>query len=261
MKDTMGLFDRSSLPADSLSPSLNKGSLLESTDHPEPDEKRDADTRDSITNEAISEGDEILDTYKVVSGAIRGGMGSIWKVHHKGWNVDLAMKRPQPKFFAEGSKRRKEEFIHECEAWISLGLHPNIVSCYYVREIGGVPSIFSEWMEYGDLERHISDGSLYEGTEQEVEVRLLDLAIQFARGLSYAHENGLIHQDVKPDNLLLTKDWEAKVSDFGIAKARSSLTMEEAEQPQEKTDAKICSSSQMTKILELDWVSSGHLRT
>ena len=75
----------------------------------------------------ISEGDEILDTYKVIYGAIKGGMGSVWKVHHKGWNADLAMKRPQSKYFAEGSRRRKDNFIHECEAWINLGLHPNIL--------------------------------------------------------------------------------------------------------------------------------------
>ena len=50
------------------------------------------------------------------------------------------------------------------------------------------------------------------------------VAIQFACGLHYAHENNLIHQDVKPDNLLLAGDWTAKVSDFGLAKARSMLT-------------------------------------
>ena len=152
-------------------------------------------------------------------------MGSVWKVHHKSWNADLAMKRPQPKFFAEGSEKRKENFIHECESWINLGLHPNIVSCYYVREIGGVPTIFSEWMENGSLKNRIDDGSLYEGTEEEVRARLLDIAIQFCRGLHYAHESKehLIHQDVKPDNLLLTGSWEAKVADFGLAKARTQL--------------------------------------
>ena len=84
-------------------------------------------------------------------------------------------------------------------------------------------------MENGDLEGCIEDGTLYEGTEKEIQERLLDIAIQFERGLNYAHEHNLIHQDVKPDNLLLTSSWEAKVSDFGIAKARSSLTMTEAD--------------------------------
>ena len=91
----------------------------------------------------------ILDTYKVTSDAISGGMGSVWRVHHNSWNTDLAMKRPQPRFFAEGGYAKKAQFVSECENWINLGLHPNIVSCYYVREIGGVPTIFSEWMNGG----------------------------------------------------------------------------------------------------------------
>ena len=57
---------------------------------------------DAISNEKIRKGDEILGTYEVISDAIHGGMGSVWRVHHKSWNADLAMKRPQPKFFAEG---------------------------------------------------------------------------------------------------------------------------------------------------------------
>ncbi len=176
-----------------------------------------------ISNERIQNGDEILETYRVTSDAIHGGMGSVWRVHHKNWDVDLAMKRPQPRFFAEGSSRRKEEFVAECENWIKLGLHPNIVSCYYVRDIGGVPSIFSEWMDNGSLKDRIRDSSLYEGSKAEVQKRILDIAIQTARGLMYSHENNLIHQDVKPGNILLTKKWDVKVADFGLARAENSL--------------------------------------
>ena len=179
---------------------------------------------ETISNEKIQKGDELLGTYHITSDAIHGGMGSIWRVHHKNWDTDLAMKRPQPKFFAEGSASRKEEFVAECENWINLGLHPNIVSCYYVRDISGVPSIFSEWMENGSLKDRIQDGSLYEGTEEEVQERILDIAVQTARGLAYSHKNGMIHQDVKPGNLLLTAGWDAKVADFGLARAQSRLT-------------------------------------
>ena len=175
-----------------------------------------------VSNAAIQKGSTILDTYRVESDAIEGGMGSVWRVHHTGWNVDLAMKRPQAKCFS--TEKSKADFIHECEAWINLGLHPNIVSCYYVREISGTPSIFSEWMDGGSLESAIQKGTLYEGAEAAQKERLLDIAIQFARGLHYAHEAGLIHQDVKPDNVLLTKEGEAKVADFGLARARAVLT-------------------------------------
>ena len=225
---------------DSISQSISKideHERMSETDTPDRDSRGNtpgAAPRDSISTEVIRKNTPLLDTYVVISDAFTGGMGSVWKVHHNSWNTDLAMKRPKPKYFAEAGQARKDDFIHECNAWIDLGLHPNIVSCYYVREIGGVPSIFSEWMENNDLEKHIKDRTLYAGTAEEVQERLLDIAIQFARGLHYAHDNKLIHQDVKPANLLLSADWEAKVSDFGIARARSVLASEE-----ENTDVKI----------------------
>ncbi|MDR1049854.1 MAG: protein kinase [Deltaproteobacteria bacterium] len=173
-------------------------------------------------------GDLVLGIYRVESNAIEsGGMGRVWRVNHAGWNCDLAMKRPRAEFFL--SEKHKADFVRECEEWIRLGLHPNIVSCYYVREIDGIPSIFSEWMNGGSLAESIESGSLYAGDDGEAVRRILDVAIQFARGLRYAHgrkdadgrEIGLIHQDVKPGNVLLSKDGEAKVSDFGLARAHA----------------------------------------
>ena len=165
--------------------------------------------------DGYSVGQILAGLYRVECLPIIGGMSMVYRVHHNDWNVDLAMKRPKASFFQ--AEKQKENFIHECEAWINLGLHPNIVSCYYVREINNVPSIFSEWMDGGSLSDQIKSGKLYEGAEKEVQARLLDIAIQFARGLQYSHKNGLIHQDVKPGNLMLTKNSEAKVTDFGIA--------------------------------------------
>ena len=173
----------------------------------------------AISNEQIVMGDTLLETYRVVSDAINGGMSNVWKVHHESWDTDLAMKRPQPRYFAEGSRQRKEAFLRECENWIDLGLHPNIVSCYYVREIGGVPTVFSEWMDGGSLRDRMHDRTLYKGEGAAVQERILSIAIQTARGLAYSHARGLNHQDVKPGNLLLSKDWDAKISDFGLAMA------------------------------------------
>ena len=176
----------------------------------------------------IHKGEMLLDTYRVETDSIEsGGMGQVWRVRHTGWNADLAMKRPRAERFAD--EKGKELFSHECEAWINLGLHPNIVSCYYVRRIGGVPAIFSEWMDGGSLEDAIENGALYAGSKAAQQERLLDTAIQFARGLKYAHDAGLIHQDVKPDNVLLTKEGEVKVADFGMARARAVLTVLEGD--------------------------------
>ena len=222
-----------------------------------------------VTDEANPRhGDLLLGTYRVESDAVRGGMGAVWRVHHTGWDVDLAMKRPRPEVFrTEGQKQR---FTDECQFWMNLGLHPNIVSCYYVREIGEIPTIFSEWMDKGSLESHIKDGTLYDGTKAEVQKRLLDIAIQFGRGLHYAHENNLIHQDVKPDNLLLDGDWTAKVSDFGLAKARSFLTFLDGTATEPEIDENVtmfsptggmtpayCSPEQADRYLQLGSLCAG----
>ncbi|MDR1297491.1 MAG: hypothetical protein LBO05_08995 [Deltaproteobacteria bacterium] len=85
-------------------------------------------------------GDLALVIYRVKSKAIEsGGMGRVRRVNRAGWNSDLAMKHPGAEFFV--SEKHKADFTRECDEWIKLGLHPNIVSCYYAREIDGVPSI------------------------------------------------------------------------------------------------------------------------
>ena len=181
---------------------------------------------------SIKKGSTIFGLYTVKSRAICGGMGHVFRMYHKGWNVELAMKQPRTELFQ--NIKQKEGFVKECEHWIELGLHPHIVSCYYVREINGIPSIFSEWMEGGCLKdwiypkRNEKNGQLYKGNEKKVLKRILDISIQFARGLHYAHEQGLIHQDVKPANVLLTierkaKVLTAKVGDFGISGARVNI--------------------------------------
>jgi serine/threonine protein kinase len=146
-------------------------------------------------------GDIILDQYEVMGILGTGGMGKVYKVHHRGWNTDLAVKSPKPEIFAKADG--KENFIREAETWINLGLHPHIVSCYYVRTLGGIPRIFAEYMQGGSLADWIGKRRLYEGGHKQALERMLDVAIQFAWGLHYAHEQGLVHQDVKPANVMI----------------------------------------------------------
>ena len=72
------------------------------------------------------------------------------------------------------------------------------MSCYYVRRVDGVPRVFAEFVDGGSLYEWIRDGRL-----RSVD-QILDVAIQFAWGLHYAHDQGLVHRDVKPANLMLT---------------------------------------------------------
>ena len=164
-------------------------------------------------------GDVILGLYEVKQVHTAGGMGLVYRVRHTAWDLELAVKSPRPEYFA--TERHKEDFVREAEAWVDLGLHPHIVSCFYVRTLGGVPRVFAEYMEGGSLRDWIKSRRLYKGGHQEALARILDVAIQFAWGLHYAHEKGVVHQDVKPGNVLMTSDGIAKVSDFGLARARS----------------------------------------
>ena len=164
-------------------------------------------------------GNVILNQYEVIGILGQGGMGTVYKVHHRSWNVDLAMKSPKPEVFVK--ERGKENFIREAETWVNLSLHPNIVTCFYVRTLGDIPCIFAEYVTGGSLSDWIRERRLYEGGHEQALERMLDVAIQFAWGLHASHEQGLVHQDVKPHNVMMTVDGTAKVTDFGLAKARA----------------------------------------
>jgi len=154
-------------------------------------------------------GDVILDLYEVKQVHEAGAMELVYRVHHRNWNIDLALKSPRAEFFE--TEAQKEDFVREAETWIKLGLHPNTVSCYYVRRLGGIPCVFAEYVKGGSLKDRIEDERLYQGGADEILERILDTAIQFAWGLHYAHEQGLVHQDIKPDNVMMTENGTPKV--------------------------------------------------
>jgi WD40 repeat protein/serine/threonine protein kinase len=157
-------------------------------------------------------GDVLLDLYEVLGLLGEGGMGRVYKVRHRGWDLDLAAKVPRPAVLdlAEGS----DLFEREAETWVNLGLHPHTVTCFYVRRLSGLPVVFAEFVDGGSLHDRIRARRLDHVDE------MLDIAIQFAWGLHYAHEQGLVHLDVKPANLMITTDGVAKVTDFGLARLR-----------------------------------------
>ncbi|MCG6552692.1 MAG: protein kinase [Candidatus Magnetominusculus sp. LBB02] len=158
-------------------------------------------------------GDVILNLYEITGFLGEGGMGKVFKVRHRGWNVDLAVKSPKPSELTRSGGAKA--FQAEAETWVNLGLHPHIVSCYYVRELDGIPRVFAEYVNGGNLNDWIHEGKL---TELE---KIIDASIQIAWGLQYAHEKGLVHRDMKPANIMMTAEGTAKVTDFGLAKAVS----------------------------------------
>ena len=157
-------------------------------------------------------GDIVLGLYEVAGLLGQGGMGRVYRVHHRGWGVDLAVKVPLKK--ALDAAGGVEAFEREAETWVNLPLHPHMVSCYYVRRLEGIPRVFAELVDGGTLADAIR-------ARRFVSVEaILDMAIQFAWGLHDAHEQGLVHRDVKPANVMITSEGIAKVTDFGLAGAR-----------------------------------------
>jgi eukaryotic-like serine/threonine-protein kinase len=157
-------------------------------------------------------GETVLGLYEVKD-VRSGGMGVVHRVRHLGWQVDLAVKTPRPEKIVTPEDRR--HFEREAETWVNLGLHPHAVNCVYVRTIDAMPRVFAEWVDGGSLDDAVRQGGLSPA-------RILDIAVQTAWGLAHAHEAGLVHQDVKPANVMLDPDGTAKVTDFGLAKATQS---------------------------------------
>jgi len=180
--------------------------------------------------DAWKPGDVVLDLYEVREVFTSGGRGLVYRVRHRGWNMDLAVKCPRPEFFQ--SEQDKADFEQEAETWVKLGLHPHLVTCHYVRRLGGIPRVFAEYVAGGSLAEWIRSRQLYAGGTSRALERILDVAIQFAWGLQHAHQQGLIHRDVKPGNVLLTSEGVAKVTDFGMAKARGTAVEMTAESQQ-----------------------------
>ncbi|MEA5049453.1 MAG: protein kinase [Eubacteriales bacterium] len=177
---------------------------------------QDSDAKSSPANSSqVSDFDDALLSalFKPLGDPIKGGFGAVQKFYHVQHDTVIAVKRPYAGYYTEAL------FFDECMRWINIGFHPNIVTCYYVRPVNGQLSIFFEWMDGGSLENIIQNKSLYAGTQQEVLKRILDISIQFARGLKFIHQNNQMHRDVKPDNLLLDRAGNAKVTDLGLAQA------------------------------------------
>lgn len=165
---------------------------------------------ESILSGEWKDGDILLDDYRVIRLLGRGGMGRVYLVEtvtppRLKYAVKILAKRLLHK---DSSKR---QFLRELQTWIDLQSHPNIIRCRFFKTIEGRVAIFSEFAEAGSLKTWILNGRVISME------RILDIAIQAAWGLESAHRQGVIHLDMKPDNILMTEDGTVKITDFGVA--------------------------------------------
>ena len=152
-------------------------------------------------------GDTILERYKVEQ-VFSGAMGKVYIAQHLGWNIPVAIKVPRPEVLAdaEGAKR----IFTEADSWVRMGMHPNVATCFYVMTIAKIPHLFIEFVDGGDLSDWLKAGRCKDPRTA------LSMAIQFCHGMEFTHAKGIIHRDIKPQNILVTKNALVKITDFGI---------------------------------------------
>jgi eukaryotic-like serine/threonine-protein kinase len=158
----------------------------------------------------MSAGDVIAGRYELVELIGRGGMSSVWKAHDRLLDRTIAIKLLHEQFTQD--EEYVERFRREARSVAQLS-HPNIVTVIDRGEDEGRQYIVFEYVEGENLKQLIErSGPL------PVRDALL-LTLQMARALGFAHERGLIHRDVKPQNVLLNEDGQPKMTDFGIARS------------------------------------------
>ena len=138
-----------------------------------------------------------------------GGMGTVFKAHDTESNATVAIKFLDPRYKKDSESFRR--FQREAVATQKLE-HPNIVRSLTSGESKGVSYLVMEYVDGTPLSLVLENGAM----EEE---RVVKLILQTANALQYAHENGFVHRDIKPDNILLNKEDEIKICDFGLARA------------------------------------------
>ena len=164
----------------------------------------------------LKTGTIIAERYEILGKIGTGGMADVYKAKDHKLNRFVAVKVLKPEFREDTTFIRK--FKSEAQAAAVL-THPNIVNVFDVGDDNGVYYIVMELIEGITLKEYISKKgklSVKEATS---------IAIQVSMGLEAAHSHGIVHRDVKPQNIIISMDGKVKVTDFGIARAASSNTI------------------------------------
>ncbi len=146
--------------------------------------------------------------YKILSQIGKGGMGEVYLAEDTKLGRKVAIK-----FLSEDFKNDKEKldrFIQEAKAASALN-HPNIITVFEIGTADAVDFIATEYIDGKDLNHAMSERKL--SIDEAI-----DIAIQAASALRAAHEAGIVHRDIKSDNVMLRNDGIVKVLDFGLAK-------------------------------------------
>ena len=164
----------------------------------------------------IEKGSFINNRYEVISRVGAGGMSDVYKAKDHKLNRNVAIKVLKKEF--SNDKNFVSKFKVEAQSAASL-IHPNIVNVYDVGEENGIHYIVMELIEGITLKNYIEKKGHLSTRET------ISIAIQIANGIECAHNNQIIHRDIKPQNIMISREGKVKVTDFGIARAASSNTI------------------------------------
>ena len=157
-----------------------------------------------------------LGHYLVVARIGAGGMGEVYRAHDEHLDRDVAIKVLPPRTFSDNSARKR--FRKEALALSKLN-HPNIATVHDFDTQQGVDFLVMEFVPGLTLSERIANHPLPEKD-------FTRLGLQLVEGLAAAHEQGVIHRDLKPNNLRLTPDGRLKILDFGLATLAQTTTPE-----------------------------------
>jgi serine/threonine protein kinase/tetratricopeptide (TPR) repeat protein len=147
--------------------------------------------------------------YKIIEELGRGGMGVVYKAEDTKLKRTVALKFLPPNILA--TEEEKSRFIHEAQAAASLH-HPNICTIYEINEAEGQTFISMAYLDGQGLNESTGQGPM---KPQDV----TRIALQVSRGLQAAHENNIVHRDIKSSNILIAPDGRVTIMDFGLAKS------------------------------------------
>ncbi len=158
----------------------------------------------------------LQDRYEILEQIGSGGMSDVYKALCHKLNRLVAIKVLKEEFSSDSNFVSKFKMEAQSAARLS---HPNIVNIYDVVDEGDLHFIVMELIEGITLKNYIVKKGCLDMKEA------IGIAMQVAQGIAAAHEQGIIHRDIKPQNIIIARDGKVKVADFGIARAASSQTM------------------------------------
>jgi serine/threonine-protein kinase len=155
------------------------------------------------------EGQEQIAGYRLIELLGEGAMGSVYKARQLSLDRDVAIKVLPPEL--SKNETYVQRFMTEAKAVARLN-HTNIISGIDVGDAGGIKYLVMEYADGSTVALLVRRGGAMD------EERSLLIAQQMARALDHAHKNGLVHRDIKPDNVIITRDGVAKLCDLGLAR-------------------------------------------